>query len=237
MVRAGELGSDDLSAWRDWRARDPALASPFYDPAFTSAVAAAGGEVRIIVVDGTSFWPVQFDRNGIAGPVGLTLNDYQGVIGPLASGVPGDSRSGSDGGSRPTPATVLRAAGIRRFRFDHLPASQAYLRSGASISGRHRSPYLDLGAGFGPYEAELRSQGSNLVAKTRTRQRWLERDIGPVRFTVHDPEDAEAYDALRRWKSAQYRATGVRDLFSAASERRAIELLRECRQPGCGLAR
>ncbi len=44
------------------------------------------------------------------------------------------------------------------------------------------------------------------------KRRKLERDLGPVKLTLHDPRPGVLQD-LMRWKSQQYVSTGVRDLF------------------------
>ncbi len=44
------------------------------------------------------------------------------------------------------------------------------------------------------------------------KRRKLERDLGPVKLTFHDPRPGVLQDMMR-WKSQQYVSTGVKDLF------------------------
>jgi len=57
---------------------------------------------------------------------------------------------------------------------------------------------------------------SNLVADSRRRAARLASQVGPLRFepASEGSEATEAFDACLRWKSAQYRATSLRDLFA-----------------------
>jgi hypothetical protein len=58
---------------------------------------------------------------------------------------------------------------------------------------------------------------------TQRRRRKVEREIGSLRFTLHDSSPS-VFERCLRWKSGQYVATGLKDLFA---ERRNVELFRE----------
>jgi len=90
--------------------------------------------------------------------------------------------------------------------------------------GTQPSPYVDWTqfadeAGFQAHVAAAAQVKSNDTSRQRRR---LERDLGPLTFLWHD-ERPEVFDACVRWKSAQYVATGVGDMFAAPAN---VELFR-----------
>jgi CelD/BcsL family acetyltransferase involved in cellulose biosynthesis len=95
--------------------------------------------------------------------------------------------------------------------FDHALASQETLaacRSASTIS-----PYIDLSAGFARYHANRRQAGSQTLSSVARKARKAEREVGPVRLETHTTS-SEAWDALIRWKSDQYRRTGAINVFA-----------------------
>lgn len=79
------------------------------------------------------------------------------------------------------------------------------------------SPYVDW-TRFPKWEdftALVSSRIGNLLPDSRRKRRKMERDLGPVRFVFHD-ERPEVFDTCLRWKSAQYLASGYKDLFADA---------------------
>lgn len=202
------------------------LASPFFRPEYhrlvDDAIAGDARSVDVAIVervgaegsaaargDGiVAFFPFERDptaRDPHTGvPAGRYLTDYQGVIATEAD--PYD------------PVELLRAAQLDRWHFDHLPVDQApFARWHASVAG---SPVIDLSAGYDAYEAATHAAR---VEQRKTRN--LERDIGDVRFDYHTTDD-EVFESLVAWKSAQYRASGVRDIFAEPWCRRAADALR-----------
>ncbi|MDP3151624.1 MAG: GNAT family N-acetyltransferase [Archangium sp.] len=70
-------------------------------------------------------------------------------------------------------------------------------------------------------------------AVTRThdgarQRRRLEKELGPVRFVLDDPRP-EVFDACVQWKSSQYKATGLTDMFA---DPRNVALFRRLRERG-----
>lgn len=96
--------------------------------------------------------------------------------------------------------------------------------------GQHPSPYVEWGrfADHAAFEALVGQRLGNLLPDSRRRQRKLERDLGPLRFTFDD-QRPEVFDACVRWKSAQYRETGLPDLFARPQN---VELFRRLRRRG-----
>lgn len=96
--------------------------------------------------------------------------------------------------------------------------------------GQHASPYVEWGrfADHAAFEAMVGRRIGNLLPDSRRRRHKLERDLGPLRFTFDDARP-EVFDACVRWKSAQYRETGVPDLFARPQN---VELFRRLRGRG-----
>lgn len=217
LVGVGDLSPPHLAAWDEWQRTRPTLRSPFFRPEYSAIVARHLPAVRVVVVDhGDSpraLLPLQADAAGSARPVGAQLTDYQGIIGR------DDDLD---------VVELLRRAGLRSYRFDHVPVDQVGFGEHATPKGE--SPYLDLAGGFEHYAADRRAAGSELVAQTANRRRRMERRVGPVRFELHS-DDPHAFEALVRWKSAQYEATGVDDLFA---HRWALGVVRDIWETGGG---
>lgn len=90
----------------------------------------------------------------------------------------------------------------------------------------HPSPTIRW-ASFPTHEAFVRHVGarnSNVYPDTRRKRRKLERELGPVEFRLHD-ECPEVFEQCLRWKSRQYRETGLKDLFADGRNVRLFEEL------------
>jgi CelD/BcsL family acetyltransferase involved in cellulose biosynthesis len=184
------LGPVERQRWAALRASDGSYSSPFFALTFADAVGAARTDCRIAVLrehgEIAGFFPFHAEARGRARPIGRRLADYQGVI--------------VDRSLRWDAADLLRACRLRSFAFDHLVEGQdGFRRNVASLAA---SPTIDLTEGVaGPREIVIK-------------RRRVERRDG-LHFVWHDPTP-EALAALVRWKSEQYRSTGVFDLFSRA---------------------
>jgi CelD/BcsL family acetyltransferase involved in cellulose biosynthesis len=202
-----QLSSGELAAWADLQAANSELASPFFRPEFSQAVAAVrkGVEVAILEADGrpVGFFPYERMRGQVALPVGTRLNDFQGVV--AAAGLEFD------------PLDLLRACGLSSWRFDHLLSSQAPL---ATFGYRQAdSPFIDLSAGFEAFSARL---SSGFRTTQRRKRVSLERELGPVRFEA-DVRDEAIFAKLCTWKREQYRHTKVLDILGANWVRDLLE--------------
>jgi CelD/BcsL family acetyltransferase involved in cellulose biosynthesis/GT2 family glycosyltransferase len=197
---AADLSAEQVACWTRLQERDPELASPYFRPEFTLAVAAVRRDVEVAVLaqDGETagFFPYQ-RRWRSALPVGGRLSDFHGVI----------ARPGLDC----TAGELLAGCGLSSWSFHHLPVSQAAFAG--HIHQTEGSPYLDLSRGFDAYRAGLSKSRREGIAQTLRKRRKLERDWGPVRFEF-DCRDPAVLRALLDWKSAQYRRTGLTDVFA-----------------------
>ncbi len=212
VLKPEELNEDQLAAWVRFQSGDPSLASPFLRPEFTRLAALARQDVAVAVVeegDGSrAFFPFQRRRRS-GMPVGGGLSDCQAVI--AAPDWSFDARA------------LVRAAGLALYEFTNMRAGQR------PFAPFHRrvvdSPVIDLAhGGFDAYARERRAAGRNIVTQTQSHARRLERQLGPLRFVMHDP-DPRALQLLIEWKRMQYRRDrwgGALDVFS---HRWAVELL------------
>jgi CelD/BcsL family acetyltransferase involved in cellulose biosynthesis len=190
ILPARDLPDSLAELWSRWQMADPALASPYFHPAFTQAVAGVRDDVWIAVLDdGAAFFPFQRGAFRIGVPVGGLISDYHGII--------------ARPGFTYDPLELVQRCGLRAWDFDHLPVAQA------SFARWHvrqvASPMLDLAAGAPVGSAHMRDQA-------RRKRRKLERELGTLEFAMHS-SDGTTLAQLMTWKSAQYRRTGVPDLF------------------------
>jgi CelD/BcsL family acetyltransferase involved in cellulose biosynthesis len=212
VVRASELAPSEAAAWAALQAAEPLVASPFFRPEFASAVAAVREDARVAILEDAAgsagFFPFQIGDDGSGGPMGGMLSDYQGVI--ARAGVAWKA------------VDLIRGCGLRRWRFDHLVAAQA------PFAGFHRvltsSPVIDLSAGYEAYVEERRRAGTEQIKKALGLRRKLEREMGPVRVETHAVDPA-GLRQLMAWKSAQYLASGKRDIFALPWVAQLVERL------------
>ncbi|MCE9589707.1 MAG: GNAT family N-acetyltransferase [Planctomycetes bacterium] len=200
VLPADQLTPEHIASWARLHADNPTLASAYFHPAFTQAVAAVRRDVEVGVMEeaGTivGFFPFQRGRLGIAKPVGGIVSDFQGVI------------------AEPDlvfdPRELLLGCCLNAWDFDHMLVSQAPFTP--FHAHHYGSPLINVTNGFEAYKEERRKAGSKHIQKLGTLWRKIEREIGPLRFEAHTTS-ADALDTTLRWKSAQYRSTGVLDLF------------------------
>ncbi|MEX0701754.1 MAG: GNAT family N-acetyltransferase [Planctomycetales bacterium] len=217
-IPAANLTPDVLSAWSALLAANAALDSPYYRPEFAQAVAAVRPNVRIALFEErdeiVGVLPFQRSRWGAGQPVGGRLNDFHAaVVRP---------------GLRWTAEQFLRGCRLGSWRFTHLPAAQC--DQGFAATAIEESHYLDLSRGYDAYKAARREAGSREISKLERKSRQIEREIGPLRFETHT-DDRAAFDTLLAWKSAQYRATKLADVFAHAWPIRLLERILACREP------
>lgn len=190
LIRAHELDAPLLAAWRAIQSRRSALASPYFCPEFTQAVAGVRSDVRIVVIENAGrtagFFPHQRSPWGAGRPAGGALSDYHGVIAEADAewSVPG----------------LMRAARLAAWSFDHLVDDGG--RFAPYVAAQARSPQIDL--------QQRLSSPSGIERKARK----LAREAGELSFSLHEP--AGALERLIEWKRAQYARTGVTDAFGAA---------------------
>ncbi|MFV0309493.1 MAG: GNAT family N-acetyltransferase [Desertimonas sp.] len=193
LVGLSQLTDADRQRWQTITGRE--RSSPFYDHGWLATIDATGlaAPVEVLIERdqagvARTFLPFQRDGRRAVGP-GRPLTDYHGAIGV----VPDDL------------GPFVERADVDELRFDHVPLSQSgFARWAERVDV---SPRIDLRD-----EASTRWDERRFHRGLDGQQRQLARRRGTVTFTIDDHDD-EAWDALARWKSAQYRRTGKRDLF------------------------
>lgn len=210
LKRIEELAEDERAAWGEFVAADPALASPYFALDFAECCAEARTDTRVVCVRDkgvpVGFLPLHTGRAGFARPLAGPLGDVHGVIGE-----PG----------RPVDlAAWLKGAGIPILLFHGALASQDAFRP--FTHGREGGWIIDVSDGFDAWHENRRSINSKVVRNIRTRFRRLGEAEGGHRFVMQD-ERPEAMAQMLAWKRAQYRETGVFDVFSVGWTRRLLE--------------
>ena len=207
VVPAHSLQAEQIQAWSELQAADPALTSPFLAPEFTLAVAAERANVAVGVLeeDGrpVGFFPHERGRFATGRPVGGELNDLQGLVaGPRVQ------ISAED---------LVRASRLVHWSFTRVIAAQPAFRPYHVRADVSR--FIDLGEGFDAYARE--KQGA-FAERLLRKGRKLAREAGPVRFELHNA-DPSALTMLMAWKHARYGSAGYADVFTIPWARRLIE--------------
>jgi CelD/BcsL family acetyltransferase involved in cellulose biosynthesis len=200
VIRGQDLDEACMTSWRRLQASDPDLASPYFCPEFTKAVAAVREDVRVgIIEEGgrvAGFFPFQRRRFGAGMPVGGKLSDFHGMICE-----PGFSWSAEE---------LLAGCGLYSWNYHYLLAKQAPFSKAQTQQGG--SYYIDVSKGFDAYAAQLEARGSKIMKDVAYKKRKLERDIGPVRFVPHAASPS-VLSTLFEWKSKQYNDSGLINVF------------------------
>ena len=210
VKRPSELSASEQDAWRIFVQADPALCSPYFALEFAQCCEEARSDTRVLVASRRgqpiAFLPLQTGRVGFARPLAGPLSDVHGVI--------------AEPGFHIDPKDVLGRANIPVFQFHGALASQAGFRSGArDVEG---SWVLDLSQGYASWEASRQQLAPKAMRNLRARRRRLEELAGGFSFVIADAGET-ALQTLLRWKSEQYRRTGVFDAFSVPWIRNLLE--------------
>lgn len=121
------------------------------------------------------------------------------------------------------PTSTLEARSIGYLPRGVLSTRAVTERPATFAEGALPSPYLDLSL-YASVE-EIRARMGKRNGDSRRSRKKLERDIGALTFTYDDPR-ASTFDACIAWKSAQYRQTGLTDMFAAAANVSMFHALR-----------
>lgn len=195
VVDVAGLGPAERSAWRDLRAADPILASPYFDLRFIDVAAevAPGAKIAVVREDGEirGFLPFQ-KRGALLQPLAAPMSDFHGLV-----GAPGLSVS----------RLLPDLPGARRARFGALVgASDEDLPGLAS----RRAMAAVLSDGFDAY---LAGRDSRFLKDKRRRRRTLERDHGPLSFSLQ-PATRDDIAMIVDRKRAQIARTHQYDVFA-----------------------
>lgn len=224
LLAATDVDAALCARWRDLQRKNPALASPFYGPEFTHAVAAVRPDVHVALLEDAGevigFFPHQ-RQHGRGLPVGAHFSDHHGVV-----AAPGTRWDWPD---------LLRGSGLAYWRFDHLAAVQAPTGL-ASRTLRHvTSPCMDISQGMAAYHQSRLAAGGRSLKEYERKSRRLERTLGPLRFEMHSTE-RRVFDELIRMKVAQYARTRVPNVMAEDWTRALLERIWQSQSsaPGFG---
>ncbi len=207
VVRPGDLGPSEADLWAKFQRSSPVMSSPFLSLTFAQAVGRFRPGARVAVVeDGgqiEAFLAFELASRKVAVPIGHPMNELQGFIG---SGAPIDARA------------VVRKAGLRGWRFLHVPAEQESLLPHHYDGTRVQCPIIDLTEGYQSYLSSRRKQRTKKIGEKR---RSLARRLGEVslRWNSCRPEDLQK---VIEWKTRKY--GGARRLFA---DRAAVRIAEE----------
>lgn len=198
VVRPWSSRSPDISAaWIELRRRNPGLANPLFHPKFAEIVARHRDDVELARISKTgvgvdAVLAFQRAKNDIGIPVGDFLSDYHGLI--CAPEFRCDLRE------------LVRQCGLRSLEFREVPESD---RSFARVAeGRRPTRQVDLSSGFDAYRRSTPS-----VKSEQIKLRRIKREVGRLRFTMHDTRE-EILDTLLRLKEEQFKRTGEMNKFA-----------------------
>lgn len=215
VLPISDLGPDLLARWRQLLSASDAFCSPFFAPEFSQIVGRCRDDLFVGVIEQagsvTGILPFHRLPGGRGVPVGGPVCDYQGIIGtpPVAARV----------------RAMLRGFGFAAYDFNHGLAEQALLNDNAFAFSV--SPRADLRQGYDAWAEAVGQKGKALKTLAR-KERKVERELGPLRFVVHD-DRPRAWDDFLVWKRA---ALGP-DFLTAGWDERLVDALRMTRTGAC----
>jgi CelD/BcsL family acetyltransferase involved in cellulose biosynthesis len=216
VVSPDELGDAERAAWALLQDQVPSSANPCLSSTFAGIVGRHRPDARVAIVEEAgrtvAFLPFEAGARGIATPIGIGLSGAEGFVGAHAAI---DARE------------VVRAAGLRGWRFRHVSVEQSVLTPHAYAGALEQVNTIDLTNGYDAYVAALSKSETRALAR---RRRGLERDVGPVRL-VWRSTDTRHLETLLDWKSEQF--DSARRLFSDGGSRRILYDLLETDEADC----
>ncbi len=213
IVSIEDISAKQIVQWNKWACPNGKLVSPYFRFEFAETVARARPDVRVAVIeeDGETvgFFPHHTPHGGIVRPIGAPMSDYQGII--------------AADPDRIARKALVRAAGGSALVYDNwhgLTASPA-----AKTDAPAHSHIADLGTDGAAFLESRRALHKDHFKKAARRARAAERDFGPLRVALGDP-DGIAFEALAEWKQNQYRDTGKLNVFGIDWVQRVLGDLR-----------
>ena len=222
VLRPKELPASAMAAWRAMQRAGGGWDSPFLSPCWARSVevAKAGRDVRVAMLseagEPRAFMTAQVGRI-TALAAGGAMSDYEGLIG--------------DPGPDFDVTKLVRALGVSRYDFSHVPAEQeAFARYGR---GGSVSWVIEVPAGYDAYAERRRADGVSALKEIDRKRRKLEREMGDTRFTARSASKAD-FERLIELKRCQYRATGQTDVLAAGWTLKLLHDLFALDLPGFG---
>ncbi|WP_292020072.1 MULTISPECIES: GNAT family N-acetyltransferase [unclassified Brevundimonas] len=207
IVEAGALDGAAVALWRAWTAENPDLASPYFrwDYAEIASRVCPGAAIAVFRRDGriVGFFPHQ-RRGGAVQPLGAPMNDYHGVIAPV-----GETIALED------VARLLKARSL------NVPG---WIGAGEAGQTRQTVQAAMPEEGYDAWYAERRATFGKYFKDKERARRSLEAELGPIRVErcLRDPA---LLDQLIDLKAAQYRRSGLHDIFGCGWTRDLLHAL------------
>jgi CelD/BcsL family acetyltransferase involved in cellulose biosynthesis len=219
VVRPDELSVSEEKLWREFQSSSPMGTNPFFSLTYVRAACHADESGRVAVAEDDStiraFIPYAKGNDGIATTLG---GGQTGLDGLVSSNAPVDLRR------------VVRAAGLRGWRFSHAPVEQRLLDPYRYQGSHHRDLiyFADLHDGYDRYLEALPGSVRKRISRTATYRRALKRELGEVSFDWNsgDPSHlpllfswkSDQFESARQWLSHPPVRTLVRNLADSENE-------------------
>lgn len=189
-ISAKALTPDLKEKWSLLQQSDPAFASPFFCPEFTSSLALYRNDIYVASMeengDVVGIFPFRLGKYSIAKP--MYMCDYQGVV--VKKGIAWRIED------------LLESCGLVAWDFSQLITSQTALQKIDNLK-MISSLIINLSKGYEAYLAGLRKYRAEGLGKTFGRIRKLEREVGDLVFK-EDVCDISILHRLLEWKIAKY---------------------------------
>ncbi|MCC6697780.1 MAG: GNAT family N-acetyltransferase [Candidatus Hydrogenedentes bacterium] len=215
VIAPAELDGGLVSRWLKILSERPDLSGPYFHPTFAREVGRVRPKTRVTVIEDrevVGFLGFELGAWGLGRALAGPLSDAHGVV-----SVPGTEWSAVD---------LVRASGLSGWDFDHLvPDHDRFAAFGVA---RAVSPIIDLSGGMDAYLASIKAGRLQQRKKTLLK---MQKDVGPVEFTVVDRSHA-TLETLLRWKSEQCHSTGIPDMFGMCWTRDLMHNLLDVVEPG-----
>ncbi|MBA4809237.1 GNAT family N-acetyltransferase [Brevundimonas sp.] len=207
IIKAEAMDAAAIALWRDWTATNPALSSPYFRWDYTEIAARVCPRAAVAVFRRgdriVGFFPHQ-KRGGAVQPLGAPMNDYHGVI-----------------AAEDEVVALEDVARLLKARRLNVPG---WIGAAEAGQARQTVQVAMPEPGFDVWYAERRkSFGKYFKDKERAR-RSLEAELGPVRIE-RGLRDPALLNHLIDLKAAQYRRSGLHDIFACGWTRELLHAL------------
>lgn len=207
IIRTEALDAAGIALWREWTATNPTLTSPYFrwDYAEIAGRVCPGAALAVFRRVGriVGFFP--FQRRGRAvQPLGAPMNDYHGVIAPAEETI-----------SLEEVARLLKASRL---------SVPGWIGAGEAGCARQTVQVVMPESGYDAWYAERRATYGKYFKDKERARRSLEAELGPMRVerALRDPD---MLDRLIELKAAQYRRSGLHDIFACGWTRDLLQAL------------
>ena len=207
IIRTEALDAAGIALWREWTATNPTLTSPYFrwDYAEIAGRVCPGAALAVFRRDGriVGFFP--FQRRGRAvQPLGAPMNDYHGVIAPAEETI-----------SLEEVARLLKASRL---------SVPGWIGAGEAGCARQTVQVVMPDSGYDAWYAERRATYGKYFKDKERARRSLVAELGPIRVerALRDPD---MLDRLIELKAAQYRRSGLHDIFACGWTRDLLQAL------------